>query len=116
MVRQLFAQLTYFTSQYCTSRQLTHCVTTYPEDIGSFWDDGPVPFIKTPLKLLLHEYDVAGIMQPITHGLLQHNQEKHVSMCFTDCSTPLSIVLLDIGYRQKKLIKGYRDDMSCTRC
>ena len=34
---------------------------TYPEDIGSFWGDGPVPCIKEPLKLLLHEYDVAGI-------------------------------------------------------
>lgn len=65
-----------------------------------------MPCIKEPLKLLLHEYDVAGIMQPISHGLLHHDQEKHVSMRFTDCSTPLFIVLLDTGGRQNILIKG----------
>ncbi len=73
---------------------------SYPKDIESFWNDGPLPFIKAPLKLLLHQYDVARIMQPITHSLLQHKQGKHVNS-----SNRHSIALLDIIDRQKNLIK-----------
>lgn len=59
---------------------------SYPKEFRSFWDDGPLPIVKALLKLLLHQYDVAGIMQPATHDLLQHKQSKHVSMHFRDCS------------------------------
>ena len=63
--------------KYCTSQQ-SH--KTYPKDIRFFWDDSSIPTVITGLKLLLHQYDIAWVMQPTTHGLLQHKQGKHVSI------------------------------------
>lgn len=66
-------------SKHCTSQQSNGA---HPKGIRSFWENSPFPIVKAFFKLLLHQYDVAWIMQPMTHGPLRHKKRKRVSMHF----------------------------------
>ena len=78
----MFKALKADTTLHKPTLQKSRAHNTYPKDIRTFWDDGPLPIVKSCLQLLLHQYNVAWIMQPTTHSCLQHKHDEHVGYLF----------------------------------
>ena len=62
---------------------LTNSTTTYPKGIWSFWHNSSLPAVESFLQLLLHQYNVAWLMQPTAHDVLQKIQGSVGAKMFT---------------------------------